>query len=177
MASSGLNPITTCSPSNFDLVKSYGASAAFNYRDEDCIEQIRKHTRSSLKYVLDCIAEPETMQFCFKCLGRTGGKYTALEPFPDFLHNRPKTVTADWVLGPRILGKTLGWPEPFGGEGDPENRKFGFEWFALVQELLDTGKLKTHPHKNVGDNLGATLKGLELLRKKQVSGQKLVCLV
>ncbi|KAH3214233.1 hypothetical protein KXV77_002975 [Aspergillus fumigatus] len=28
---SGLNPITTCSPTKFDLVKSYGATAAFDY--------------------------------------------------------------------------------------------------------------------------------------------------
>jgi len=43
------------------------------------------------------------MQFCYKCLGRTGGKYTALEPYPDFLHDRPRTVVPDWVLGPTVV--------------------------------------------------------------------------
>ncbi|KAI0169669.1 zinc-binding dehydrogenase family oxidoreductase [Hypoxylon sp. FL1284] len=172
---SGLNPIATCSPSNFELVKSYGASAVFDYHLESCTADIKKHTRNSLKFVLDCISEPETMQFCYKCLGRAGGKYTALEPFPEFLHNRPKTVTPDWVLGPTLLGKTLSWPAPFGREGDPELRKFGFEWFATAQELLDQGKLKTHPLKIVGSSLDDTIPGLQLLKKKQVSGQKLIC--
>ncbi|KAJ9483225.1 hypothetical protein VN97_g10191 [Penicillium thymicola] len=172
---SGLSPIATCSPSNFELVKSSGATAVFDYHEETCADDIRKHTRNSLKFVLDCISEPETMQFCYKCIGRSGGKYTALEPFPEFLHTRPNTVVPDWVLGPTLLGKRLGWPEPFGGEGNEEYRKFGFEWFALAQELLDDGKLKTHPHKLVGESLGETLVGLKLLKDKKVSGYKLVC--
>ncbi|KAI1085698.1 putative zinc-binding dehydrogenase family oxidoreductase [Whalleya microplaca] len=172
---SGLNPIATCSPSNFELVKSFGATAVFDYHQESCADDIRKHTRHSLKFVLDCISEPETMQFCYKCLGRAGGKYTALEPFPGFLHNRKKTVEPDWVLGPTLLGKPLSWPEPFGREGDEEYRKFGFEWFAVVQKLLDDGKLETHPLEVVGDSLNGILEGLEILRKKQVSGQKLIC--
>ncbi|EAW08949.1 zinc-binding alcohol dehydrogenase family protein [Aspergillus clavatus NRRL 1] len=175
---SGLSPIATCSPSNFELVKSYGATAVFDYHQETCADDIRKFTRNSLKFVLDCISEPETMQFCYKCLGRSGGKYTALEPFPEFLHTRPKTVVPDWVLGPTLLGKKLSWPEPFGRPGgDQESRKFGFEWFGLVQELLNEGKLKTHPHRVVGDSLAGALDGLELLRNKKVSGQKLVCRV
>ncbi|KAI3054057.1 hypothetical protein CBS147352_4005 [Aspergillus niger] len=172
---SGLNVITTCSPNNYELVKSFGASAAFDYHQETCVDDIRKHTRNSLKFVLDCISEPETMQFCYKCLGRSGGKYTALEPYPEFLHTRPKTVVPDWVLGPKLLGKKLGWPKPFGGEGIAEYREFGFTWFKQVQELLDQGKLKTHPHKVIGNSLGETLGGLRLLKEKQVSGQKLVC--
>ncbi|KAL4902784.1 hypothetical protein BDW74DRAFT_169356 [Aspergillus multicolor] len=174
---SGLNPITTCSPHNFALVESYGATAVFDYRKETSADEIRKHTRNSLKYVLDCISEPETMQFCYKCLGRSGGKYTALEPYPEFLHTRPKTVVPDWVLGPTLLGKKLGWPEPFGRQGNREDREFGLEWFRLAQRLLDQGVLKTHPHRIVGENLGGVLSGLELLKAKKVSGEKLVCRV
>lgn len=94
--SSGLNPITTCSPHNFDLVKSYGASAVFDYKSETCASDIKSHTRNSLKYALDCIAEPETLQLCYACLGRAGGRYTALEPYAEALARaRPKTVKAD----------------------------------------------------------------------------------
>lgn len=115
------------------------------------------------------------MQFCYNCLGRAGGRYTALEPFPGFLHTRPKTVKADWVLGPTLLGKTLAWPEPFGRKGDHEYKTFGVEWFSIAQELLDDGKLKSHPLKGIGTSIGEILYGLEVLKKKQVSGQKLIC--
>ena len=174
---SGLSPITTCSPRNFELVQSYGATAVFDYHQETCADDIRKYTRNSLKFVLDCISEPETMKFCYKCIGRSGGKYTAMEPFPEFLHTRPNTVVPSWVLGPMVLGKRLDWPEPFGREENEEYRKFGFEWYGLVQELLNGGKLKTHPIKIIGDRLGDALGGLELLRERKVSGQKLICRV
>ncbi|KAK2041393.1 zinc-binding dehydrogenase family oxidoreductase [Colletotrichum somersetense] len=182
---SGLDPIATCSPHNFDLVKSYGASAVFDYHrrpdDEDSPEAaIKRHTRGSLRYVLDCISEPDTMQFCYRCLGRASGRYTALEPFPAFLaETRKHTVTADWVLGPTLLGKPLGWPEPFARAGDPKDREFARWWFASAQQLLDEGSLRVHPLRIInetgGDGFAAVEDGLAILRKKQVSGQKLIC--
>ncbi|KAF0637659.1 hypothetical protein FPSE5266_11188 [Fusarium pseudograminearum] len=173
---SGLIPIATCSPHNFDLVKSFGAEAVFDYRRPETPEEVRKFTRNSLKYVLDCISEPETMQFCYKCIGRAGGKYTALEPFPQFLHTRP-TIQPDWVLGPTLLGKPIGWGPPFEREGNPEVREFAIKWFATAQHLLDQGKLKTHPVKLMEGGFEGILSGLEMLRKKQVSGQKLVYMI
>lgn len=114
------------------------------------------------------------MQFCYKCLGRAGGNYTALEPYPEFLHTRPKTVQPDWVLGPVILGKKLGWPEPFNKDGDPAAREFAITWFATAQRLLDEGKLRPHPIKVMDGGLQNIAQGLEMLKKKQVSGQKLI---
>ncbi|KAK8126998.1 zinc binding enoyl reductase [Apiospora kogelbergensis] len=170
---SGLAPIATCSPRNFELVKSYGAEAVFDYHQTSCPDEIRAYTKNSLKYVLDCISEPETMQFCYKCIGRLGGKYTALEPFPQFLHNRP-TVQPDWVLGPTLLGKRIGWGAPFEREGDPEVREFAVRWYETAQKLLDDGKLRTHPLQQMPDRLNGVLDGMEILRKKQVSGKKLI---
>lgn len=170
---SGYRPITTCSPRSFDLVKSYGAKAVFDYNAPTCIENIRIYTKNSLKFVLDCISEPDTMQFCYGCLGRTGGKYTSLEPFPQFLNNRP-SVQADWVLGPVLLGKPIGWGAPFQREGNPAMREFALKWFTTAQRLLDHGLLRTHPLRLMNGSLPGILDGMELLRKKLISGQKLV---
>ncbi|KAJ0297778.1 hypothetical protein COL5a_011933 [Colletotrichum fioriniae] len=190
---SGLDPIATCSPHNFKLVKSYGASAVFDYHARPAPDSsdsadhadtpeaaIKRHTRGSLRYVLDCISEPDTMQFCYRCLGRAGGRYTALEPFPAFLaESRKHTVAAGWVLGPTLLGKPLGWPEPFARAGDPKDREFARWWFAIAQRLLDEGTLRMHPLRIVnergGEGFAAVEEGLAILRKKQVSGQKLIC--
>jgi NADPH:quinone reductase-like Zn-dependent oxidoreductase len=170
-----LNPITVCSPHNFDLVKSYGATAVFDYKQPSCIGDIRKHTNNSLKYVLDCVCEPDTMQFSFKCLARTGGRYSTLEPYAEFLHTRPRTVVADWVLGPSLLGEEITWPEPFTRQKSEELRGFGVDFFITAQKLLDEGQLKPHPIRLVSGGLYGVQEGLELLRKKQISGQKLVC--
>jgi hypothetical protein len=149
----------------------------FDYKQASCVNDIRKYSRNSLKYVLDCISVPETMQFCYSCLGRSGGKYTALEPYLEALHDRPNTVKRDWVLGPTVLGKKLGWPHPFGREADAEQRKFGIEWFAIAQQLLDERKITPHPLRLIDGGLGVVFEGLDLLAKKKVSGQKLICRV
>jgi hypothetical protein len=38
---SGYDPIATCAPQNFDMVKSYGASAVFDYTSEDVARDIK----------------------------------------------------------------------------------------------------------------------------------------
>lgn len=171
---SGLNPITTCSPANFDLVKSYGAAETFDYRSPDCIKDIKAYTKNSLKYVLDCVSEPETMEFCYQCIGRSGGKLTTLEPPPKYLDSRARSVKVDWVLGPALHGKAIGWPAPMERPANPELREFAKKWFTTVQELLDQGRLKTHPIKTMEGGLEGVIEGLDMLVKKQVSGQKLV---
>ncbi|QLI69613.1 Trans-enoyl reductase FSL5 [Metarhizium brunneum] len=171
---SGLLPIATCSPSNFDLVKSYGAVQCFDYRSENCIDDIKKLTKNALKFVIDCVSEPDTMEFCYKCIGRTGGKLATLEPPPKYLNARERTVTVNWVLGPALHGKPIGWPPPMERDANPELREFAKRWFTTVQELLDQGKLKTHPLKVMDGGLSAVTDGLQMLKKKLISGQKLV---
>jgi len=169
-----LQPITTCSPSNFELVKSYGAVEAFDYHSADCIKDIKTYTRNSLKFVLDCVSEPETMEFCYQCIGRSGGKLTTLEPPPGYLNSRATTVKVDWVLGPALHGKPIGWPAPMEREADPELREFAKRWFTTVQELLDQNRLKAHPIKIMEGGLEGVMGGLDILTKKQISGQKLI---
>ncbi|TPX06877.1 uncharacterized protein E0L32_002373 [Thyridium curvatum] len=171
----GFKPITTCSPRNFDLVKSYGAEEAFDYNAKDCAADIKAYTKNSLKYVLDCISEPETMQFCYQCIGRLGGRYVALEPFHPSLHTRAN-VHPDWVLGPTMIGKPISWRPPFERAADPEVLEYALRWYKIAQRLIDNGELKTHPLQVMDGGLGGVLEGMELLKAKKISGKKLVYL-
>lgn len=113
------------------------------------------------------------MRFCYKCIGRSGGKYVALEPYPEGSDTRP-TVTPSWVLGPELLGKKIAWAGPLARDENPEIRGWTLEWFRTVQSLLDEGKLKFHPLRILDGGFDAILQGFELLKKKQVSAQKLI---
>ncbi|RFU27333.1 hypothetical protein B7463_g8991, partial [Scytalidium lignicola] len=70
---SGLTPITTCSPHNFDIVKRAGAAAAFNYQDPDCAKKIREYTNNRLMYAFDTISTPESARICADALSTTTG--------------------------------------------------------------------------------------------------------
>lgn len=114
------------------------------------------------------------MQFCYKAIGRAGGRYTTLEPYPEG-HATRKRVKPEYILGPALLGRRIGWKEPYTIEANPELRIFGRNWFQCVQRLLDSGEIRPHPVK-LHDRVGfdGILEGIELLRKKSVSGEKLV---
>ncbi|KAK3296556.1 chaperonin 10-like protein [Chaetomium fimeti] len=171
---SGLIPITTCSPKNFALVESRGAEKAFDYNDPRSATDIRAYTKNALDYALDCHCDASSMQYCYTAIGRAGGRYTTLEPYPEQLHTR-KRVKPDWILGPALLGKHIAWKAPYTINPRPELRVFAREWFMCAQRLLDDGELQPHPAR-VGEKAGfeAILEGLEVLKKKTISAEKLV---
>ena len=179
---SGCIPITTCSPHNFDLVKSYGAEQVYDYHDPaSSVDQIKAYTGNALDYALDCVCDAASMNFCYNAIGRFGGKYTALQPYQHLVEHlqnkRARRVKADWILGSALFGKKINWKEPYNVEADPELRVFGEEWFRCAQRLLDRGEIRPHPVRvDSGDVTGfeGVLRGLEVLKSKGVSGEKLV---
>lgn len=54
---SGLQVITTCSPHNFELVKSFGADAVFDYKSETCAADIKELTQNRLLHSWDCTGD------------------------------------------------------------------------------------------------------------------------
>ena len=172
---SGLNPIATCSPKNFSLLRSYGASTVLDYAAPDAPQAIRAHTRNRLRYALDCITDAESVICCYAALGRTGGYYSCLELCPERLQTR-KAVKAEFVMGLEIFGRKveldLGYERP----PNPGRYKAGVHWFKVFQKLLDERKLRTHPLRTIEGGLEGVLQGLQIL-KTGVSGEKLVTLL
>lgn len=171
----GCIPITTCSPKNFSLVESFGAEKAFDYNDPDSAEQIKRYTHNALDFALDCYCEGSSAKFCYGAIGRAGGRYITLEPYPERVAQTRRRVKPGWILGPALLGEDVGWKEPYTIKANPELRSFGKEWFQCAQGLLDRGELRPHPIQ-IGDKKGleGVLEGIEILRRKNISGQKLV---
>ncbi|KAF6813193.1 zinc-binding dehydrogenase [Colletotrichum sojae] len=168
-----LIPIATCSPKNFDLVKSRGAEETFDYHDPQCAEKIRSYTSNELRYALDCVTTVESTQVCFKAIGRAGGKYVSLDPFQEHVATR-KVVKTDWVLGPAIFGDGSTWPDPYGRPADPELKEFGARLWKIAQKLVDEGKLQHHPLKVLEGGFETVIEGMEMVKKGQVSGEKVV---
>lgn len=171
--SCGVNVLTTCSPHNFKLVKSYGASAVWDYRSSDCAKDIRAEQDDELEYAIDCVAEDSTMRFCYAAIGRAGGSYTALNPFNELMATR-KAIEPDWILATRITGAGSDWPAPYQCEPEPKLAELAGPLFDRIQTLLDQGKIKPHPIDVAGAGFSEALEGLRKLRTGTISGKKLV---
>jgi NADPH:quinone reductase-like Zn-dependent oxidoreductase len=160
---------TTCSPHNFDLVRSLGADAVFDYNVPESAAQIRKQTNNSLKLVLDCISLPPSVAFADKALSTEGGEYLTLLPAKIERAN----VNSRFILVYTSLGETFSFGDtPFPAK--PEDFEHAKKFTQVAQALLDLGKIKVHPPKVGKDGLRGVLEGIELLRTNQVSGAKLV---
>lgn len=170
----GFQVLTTCSPHNFDLVRGCGANTAFDYQDPDCISRIRQHSKNGLKYVLDCISTLASIRFCYQVIGRSGGKYTALEPYPESIAQTRSIVRADWILTLQILGHDIAWPEPHRRSANEAIATFGATWTIMLNRLLEEKLIKPHPLIVRNGGLYKVLEGVEDIRSKRVSGKKIV---
>lgn len=170
----GLRPITTCSPKNFDFVKSYGAEAVFDYRSPTCGADIKKYTKNSLAHVIDCITEEGSMKICYEAIGRAGGRWVGMDPYPMNIANSRKVVKHEWVVAFRMTGMPCNWPAPFTSEADPELSEQAIPFFDKMEELLADGLIKTHPARVSNGGFAAVIDGVGILRRKEVSAEKLV---
>lgn len=170
---SGLNVVTTCSPKNFDLVKSYGADAAFDYADaKKCSEQIREYTKDSLRHAFDCISAESSPQICADALASStdGGEleYSSLLPVQEFPR---KDVKNKHTLAYTILNESF----KFAGQDVPasqEDFEFAKKFWSAAEGLMQDGKIRVPPLKK-GSGFEGVMEGLDLLRNGKVSGQKL----
>jgi len=176
----GHRALSTCSPAAFPHVKSYGADHAFDYKSPTWPADVKKATRNCLKYVVDPFAEVRTMSASFEAIGRAGGRYTALERFQEDICNK-KTVKRELVMGASILGFgiDLGKESPYAKPESAELKAWGKEWYRSVQRLVDEKRLRGGPVRVLNDEMQEEpfeliLKGLEMLKRKGVFGEKLV---
>ena len=73
-----------------------------------------------------------------------------------------------------IFGQKVALDGVYGREATPEDFEFGKDLFRQVQRLLDQGRVTTHPVKVMGGEWEGVVKGMDVVRKGEVSGHKLV---
>ncbi|KAF7186583.1 Trans-enoyl reductase ACTTS2 [Pseudocercospora fuligena] len=165
---SNFEVVTTASPSNFEMCRSFGADHIFDYRDPKAPEQIKELTKGALKIVVDCISTEETAAFCAKVIA-AGGKYSAILPTA-CPRDDVESVT---TLGYSFTGEE--W-EQLGVTHPPSQEDFEYsKGFAeLSEKLLAEGKVRAHPVDLREGGLEGIPAALDDLRAKRVSGKKIV---
>ena len=186
---------TTSSEHNFQYLKSLGAGkileaapelkhhshkritdATFDYKSPTCAEDIKKWSNDSITLAFDCFSEGSSPKITVEAMSSSGGVYSTLLPVPaETVHEINPKVQVKSTLGYTVLGE----PFKFGTmeiPAKPEDLEFGKMFWELSRGLLEQGKVKVHrPTVNkYGKGLEGILKGLDAMRKGEVSGEKLV---
>ncbi|KXT09855.1 hypothetical protein AC579_2086 [Pseudocercospora musae] len=172
-ALSGMQVVCACSPRHFERLRLLGASACFDYHSATVGEDIRKFTNGRLTKALDCITDSASMSICYDALGDHGGRYVGLDQFPIRSHTR-RDVRPEWILAWTVFGEAIRWKRPYAKAPRPKHKLFAEQWQPVVQKLLDSGLLATHPMDLRSGGLGAIPEGIDMLRKGKTGGGKLV---
>jgi hypothetical protein len=168
---SGLKVITTCSPANFTLVKSLGASAAFDYVDPRCGEAINEHTKGELYHVLDCISDEASMLICSKAISDDTSqvaRYCSLLP----IQVPREDVVSTFILAYTAVGEAFHKFVDFPANADDYH--FACKFYSICQKLLDEGNLISHPVEVREEGLMGISEGLEDLKAGRIRARKLV---
>lgn len=150
------------------MVKSLGATEAYDYSDPASVDQINFYTNGELRYIWDTISTPATVAFCEKLLAK-GGTYGSLLP-------GARIDREDVVNTISLAYSAIGEPmDKWGFKKDDTSEDFEFAkgWVEVVEALLTEKRLKPHPART-GNGLEGVMEGLHMLKEKKVSGEKLV---
>ncbi|TPX12432.1 uncharacterized protein E0L32_006844 [Thyridium curvatum] len=180
----GYRVLATCSPRNFDYVRSLGADAVFDYGSPDVAREIREAAAadggSRVSAAWDTVVSADSPRLCAEILGAEGGSYGCLLPVPD----AGKVFAVEGARQPIKVTHTLGYTgigEHFVKWADfpasKEDYDFARRFWALARELLAAGKVKAaRPivDRDGKSGLEGVMAGMQELKAGRVSGGKLV---
>ena len=172
-SSSGHTVLTTCSPSNNDLVKSRGADYTFDYKEDGVGAKIREFTKNQLKLAWDTIGTDASAQLCAEALSSDAGCSYGTTLFNTCPRTDVKTVG---TLMYTIFGEAFDYRGTM-KEASPEDFEFSKMFFDMTADLVARGRLKSHPISIEPQGLQGAIDGMRRMKSGQVSGKKLVYLV
>lgn len=175
---SGLTVVTTCSAHNFDLVKSLGADAAFDYKSPTCAADIKSFTNGNLLYSWDCTGDGAGI--CAAAMSDAEqGTYGTIMPadYELLQKTNPKVKGQDFMRGYDTQGEFYYWLGETPVLPDQAEMEFYRFFLDLTQSFLENGSIKPlrATLNKTGSGLEGVLKGLEEMQAgAAVSAQKLV---
>lgn len=131
---SGYTVVTTCSPKNFEYVKSLGADEAFHYNELGVGMKIRDYTGNKLQYAWDTIGIEASAQICADALSSIESKlrYGTIVPVKSPRSDVENTTTIMYT----VFGKAF----KFGDQDMPASREdfdFGKIFYNITEKLLN----------------------------------------
>lgn len=169
----GYKVVTVASPRNFDLCKSLGADAVFDYNDPEVVEKIQLATRDTLHYSLDTISVLQSQTLTIKSFGKGPGKLIVVQQPQGEAQKIREDITIHHTLIYTSLGRAFSYgPKIY--PASPEDRAHMAHFLKKVPELVSSGAIKPNSIKLMNGGLENVHEGLQILKDGKNSGEKVV---
>ncbi|KAJ5458407.1 hypothetical protein N7475_009795 [Penicillium sp. IBT 31633x] len=167
----GLRVITTCSPHNADLVRSFGAKYVFDYNDPKVIEKITE-VAPDVQYVFDTIGSTNSSALSSRAFGDQKGYLCTVRPGKaNTEHVTAKTHVTDVLVWTAFLKNhsygTFHWP------ASKEDHELAGELFENLPSWLEQGRVKPNKAKALL-GLDSVAQGFQEYRDQKISAYKIV---
>ncbi|GAB1202815.1 hypothetical protein APSETT445_001437 [Aspergillus pseudonomiae] len=150
----GFDVITTCSPHNAELVRSYGAKYAFDYKDEEVAEEIRK-AAPNIYHVFDTVGDRGSSLTASRVFGGRQGSICTV---------RPGKANTEGVSEKAHVTDVL---------ASEKDHELASELFEKLGPWLEEGTIKPNVIK-VLSGLDAVSDGFQRYRDGKISAYKIV---
>ncbi|KAF9567210.1 GroES-like protein [Agrocybe pediades] len=164
----GLRVISTSSPANFDLVRSFGAAEVYDYADSRTARKIFSSTAGKLKLAVDCISDGMTPAQVSGALSKEGGTIVTVLPYT----SRKKGVNTELILVYSMWGETIQIPMPL--EGDIQHYLNGIQYNRMITDMLAKKMLKLGAVKVFPNGLASVQDGFEYMMTGKIHAEKIV---
>ncbi|RSH86775.1 uncharacterized protein EHS24_005047 [Apiotrichum porosum] len=172
----GYKTITTCSPHNNDLVKSYGADEIVDYANPAAHLKIKEITGGGVDVAMDCISDAKTQAFCVDCFGDKGGQLNlTLQADPE-VEKKRTDVKLVFTLLYTLFGKDISLA-PRGQKNlipaIPQERDFFAELCAKTPEYISVFGIRPPPLEE-RQGLDVITAAFEEMKAGKISGKRIV---
>ncbi|CAG7987453.1 unnamed protein product [Penicillium olsonii] len=167
----GLTVITTCSPRNAGLVRSYGAQHVFDYNDPDVVGNIT-NAAPNLQHVFDTIGDKTSSTISSGVFGDRQGHLCTVRPGKANTDQVTANTHVTDVLVWAAFLKDHGYGE-FHWPASQEDHELASELFERLPAWLAWGQIKPNKVK-IFHGLESVAKGFQEYRDGGVSAYKIV---
>ena len=173
----GIHVIATASPKNHAFLKELGAAETYDYSDTATPDRISA-AHPDLTHAFDTFSEKGSQESCARALSKTQpSKLVMILPVDKDLTTVNNKVQSSFFLLDAIHGKAIAlFGRSFSQEDAESYYKFllNFTKNDIFTHLLGAGLVKPNRPSLQKGGLDSIPEGLDLLRKGQVSGKKLI---
>ncbi|KAF7789406.1 hypothetical protein EIP86_000350 [Pleurotus ostreatoroseus] len=159
----GYKIVSTCSPRNFELVKSLGADVVVDYNDPDASKKIAEATGYTIHKAFDTISEASSQKITIQAFAPGPGKIIA---------TCPPVSEAQALRDDVPIQQFTVWGQHF--PASVEDKQHMACFLTKVSELVRTGAVEPNRTKLCEGGLKGINDGLRFLKEGKNSGKKIV---